>query len=102
MGHDNHSTPADNKPKAPFRAAFWLIVILAGLFVAAVNFITVMSHDDGGHGATSEHSAPAHGEQVDHSSTADEVTKHGDHDKVDEHATPATTDSVTATEEAHH
>lgn len=100
MGHDNHSAPTDKKPTASFRASFWLIVILAGLFVAAVNFISVMSHDEeAGHG--SEHAAPAHTEQVEHSSTADDDNRHDKYDRVEEHASPASHDSVTATEETH-
>jgi hypothetical protein len=38
-------------------------VILAGLFIAAVNFVRIMGHDDeGGHGTehATEHAAPAH------------------------------------------
>lgn len=60
MSHDSHSTPseANSKPTFSFGSAFWLVVILVGLFVAAVNFVSVMSHDDGGH--DTGHGAPAH------------------------------------------
>ena len=39
------------------------MIILAVLFISAVNFVKVMSHDDGGHGDaghSTEHAAPAH------------------------------------------
>lgn len=63
MSHDTHTTSQNsNNPTTGFRSSFWLVVILASLFIAAVNFVGVMSHDsEEGHG---EHAteAPAHGE----------------------------------------
>ena len=67
--HDTHHAPAEDRPTSSFRSAYWFVIILAGLFVAAVNFVSVMSHDDaeghgGGHEATT---APArHEEKVSH------------------------------------
>lgn len=94
--HQHHST--ENKPKTALNSSFWFVLILAGLFIAAVNFINVMSHDDEGHGnghdthethtpagheaATgAEHEAPAAG----HDSAA------GEHGGDNGHAAPAET-----------
>jgi hypothetical protein len=58
MSHDTHSShTADKRSIASFRSAFWLIIILAGLFVAAVNFVKVESSEtEEGHGtAATEH-----------------------------------------------
>lgn len=57
MSHDthhdaHHHAPVDTKPTTSFTASFWFVIILAGLFIAAVNFVGVMSHDsEGGHEA---------------------------------------------------
>jgi hypothetical protein len=49
--HDTHHQAAETKPTTSFRSSVWFMIILAGLFVAAVNFVNVMSHDEGeGHG----------------------------------------------------
>lgn len=54
MSHETHH-PSDKTPKTSSSSAFWFVLILAGLFVAAVNFVNVMGHDEGGgHGATHE------------------------------------------------
>ncbi|MCB9046385.1 MAG: hypothetical protein H6550_09615 [Chitinophagales bacterium] len=61
MSHDTHHAPADSKPGSSFISSIWFMLLLAGLFVAAVNFVEIMGHDDGGHGEhATEHAAPAH------------------------------------------
>lgn len=50
MSHETHR-PTSNKPTTSFSASFWFVVILAGLFIAAVNFVNVMGHDEGHEGA---------------------------------------------------
>ncbi|RYE21515.1 MAG: hypothetical protein EOP51_15445, partial [Sphingobacteriales bacterium] len=60
--HDTHHP--ENKPEVSFRSSVWLVIILAGLFVAAVNFVSVMGHDEeghGGHGEAHQTEAAAHG-----------------------------------------
>ncbi|MCB0699491.1 MAG: hypothetical protein H6551_13300 [Chitinophagales bacterium] len=48
MGHNTgHSN--ENNTKTPSRSSYWFMFILAGVFIAAVNFVSVMSHDEGGH-----------------------------------------------------
>ncbi len=69
MGHDthhdtHHTVSERTQSTTSFGSAFFFVLILAGLFIAAVNFVNVMGHDDeGGHdsGHTTEHAAPAHG-----------------------------------------
>lgn len=66
MSHETiHTTNANKKISTSFYSSFWFVVLLAGLFVAAVNFVRVMSHDDGGHG--SGHSTEAHHNPAGHS-----------------------------------
>ena len=50
MAHETHHH-ADNSPKTSYNSALWFVIILVGLFVAAVNFINVMGGDEAGHGA---------------------------------------------------
>jgi hypothetical protein len=59
--HESNHAQADNKPNTSSSASFWFVIILIGLFISAVNFVSVMSHDTGGHGEghSTEHSAPA-------------------------------------------
>jgi hypothetical protein len=58
MSHETHH-PVDNRPGTSFKSSFWFVIILVGLFIAAVNFVNVMGHDEPegaaaheGHGAT--------------------------------------------------
>ena len=64
MAHETHHDAHQQETKkisSNFSSSFWFVIIVVGLFVAAVNFVGVMSHDDGGHGAHGEaHEAPAH------------------------------------------
>lgn len=63
MSHDthHHAAPVDNRPGSSFTSSIWFVLLLAGLFIAAINFVDVMSHSDGGHDAHgTEHTAPAH------------------------------------------
>lgn len=47
MSHDTHTShDLDNRPTTSFRSAFWLVIILAGLFIAAVNFVKIESSSD--------------------------------------------------------
>ncbi|WP_123985224.1 hypothetical protein [Taibaiella soli] len=83
MAHETHhesSHGTEIKSKTAMSASFWFVLILAGLFIAAVNFVNVESNtkEEGEgvkteevHGATSEtpaaehateeHAAPAEG-----------------------------------------
>ncbi len=65
---------ASEKPNASSSAAFWAVLIFVGLIIGFINFVQVMSHDEGhggGHGTTTEHQAPGadhatHGEEAHH------------------------------------
>lgn len=64
MAHDthhdtNHASSEMKKSATSYRSAFWFVIILVGLFIAAVNFVNVMGHDEGeGHeGHATEHAS---------------------------------------------
>lgn len=105
--HDAHAhhAPADTRPTSSYRAAYWFVIILAGLFIAAVNFVGVMSHDEGGHGGhDTEAPSAQHGQPASHH--APEAT--GGHDDMGPtHATgaqgegAANTDSATGAHPQH-
>jgi hypothetical protein len=95
--NDSHSS-GELKSKTAFRSSFWFVLILVGLFIAALNFIEVMGHGEEEHeghekmeatssqtlkeesglgrpaeeGAATEHSAPA----VGHDSAVHEEPHH--------------------------
>jgi hypothetical protein len=103
--HDAHAhhAPADARPTSSYRAAFWFVIILAGLFIAAINFVGVMSHDDGGHGGGHGTEAGAqHGQPAGHH---EPEAKSGHDDIGPSHATGAQGEGAstdTAHTEAHH
>ena len=43
--HTAHS--GELKSKTAFVSSFWFVIILVGLFIAAVNFVRIMSNDEG-------------------------------------------------------
>jgi len=59
----NHSTnhPADNRPVVSFASAFWVVIILVGVFICAFNFVKTMSKEgeEGKEGAKTEMAKPA-------------------------------------------
>lgn len=60
--HDTHHQPAEATPTTSFRSSVWFVIILAGLFIAAVNFVNVMGHDEGeGHGSEAHHTESVSG-----------------------------------------
>jgi hypothetical protein len=67
MTHENPNK--DNKYGTAFRSSFWFVVILAGLFIAAVNFVDVMGHDE-----ESEHGSGHTTEAVHGGATHEEAT----------------------------
>lgn len=56
MSHETHGT-GENKTIISFKNSFWLVVIIVGLFIAALNFIQAQ---DGGHGEGHGTEAKAH------------------------------------------
>jgi hypothetical protein len=66
MAHDIHhdtDQPASEirKSTISYRSAFWFTIILAGLFIAAVNFVNIMgkSGEEEGHNNNVEHATEA-------------------------------------------
>jgi hypothetical protein len=51
MSHETHHNTEKTPTATPFKSSFWFVIILVGLFIAAVNFVNVMGHHDGGHEA---------------------------------------------------
>ena len=45
--HQHHGHTQEGKPKTAFSASFWLVIIIAGLFIAALNFIQAESSHEG-------------------------------------------------------
>ena len=98
--HDttHHGTSDQERSKSSFSASFWIVIILVGLFIAALNFINVMGHDEeGGHGGPATHEAattPAHEGEAD--------AKHAEHADAQHKQEGAAAHDSTATEAAHH
>ena len=45
--HHEGETASEIKSKTAFISSFWFVIILVGLFIAALNFINVMGSDQG-------------------------------------------------------
>lgn len=91
MSHDtHHGHSTENKAKISFGNGFWLVIILVGLFVAALNFIQVESAGEG-HGGHGEAIHEAHGGAHHEAAPAAGHNSHGEEAVKDEHAagTPA-------------
>ncbi len=78
MSHDTHNAHSkENKAVISFGNAFWLVIIIVGLFIAALNFIQVESASSGeGHGHEATHGGH-------------EAAAHEGHEAAAEHATEA-------------
>lgn len=62
MSHDtHHGHGTENKAKISFGNSFWLVIILVGLFIAAINFVQVESAGEGHEGGHGEATHEAHG-----------------------------------------
>lgn len=83
MSHDTQKT---NESRTPSTSSIAFGALIIFLFVAMVNFVNVMSHDEegGDHGAehATEHAAPAHHKEDGHHDT----TEHHDEDSHEEAA----------------
>ncbi len=45
--HEDHGQVERAKSKTSFQSSFWFVIILVGLFIAALNFVNVASHEKG-------------------------------------------------------
>lgn len=82
MSHETHSTPGNKRPIIEFRTALLFVLILAGLFIAALAFISSMSGDsEGGHGDAqhAEATMPGHGDGNTHGEVTEGHEAGGDH-----------------------
>ncbi len=48
--HDDSHKTGEMKSKTAFRSSFWFVIILVGVFIAALNFIKVEGGESEGHG----------------------------------------------------
>jgi hypothetical protein len=91
---DSHST-GEIKSKTAFVSSFWFVLILVGLFIAALNFIEVMGHSEG-------HSQGHQNHEATSSQTLKRETGLGreDEDTTQHHS--AVPEKTTTGNEAHH
>jgi hypothetical protein len=76
MSH-HHETPKDTSSKPSLVAPFFLVAIVAGLFIAIVNFVSAMSEHEGGHETTEHVVAPEHAAaDTTHTATEDPTATH--------------------------
>ena len=63
MAHETHNSGSSEKDKSivSFKSSFWLVVILVGLFVAALNFVKVMGTHEESKGEKAEATEEMHG-----------------------------------------
>jgi cytoskeletal protein RodZ len=65
MSHDSHhGHTKENKTIISFKSSFWLILIIVGLFVAALNFIQAESGKEEGEKAKTEEHHGAEGKEA--------------------------------------
>jgi len=79
--HHNAETEDRKKSKSSFSSSFWFVFILAGLFIASLNFIKVMSHGEEAHAtATHTEATEAHEPAAHHEATPAVSTDTAHHD----------------------
>jgi hypothetical protein len=87
MSDTHHAHSTENKTIISFKNSFWLVVILVGLFIAALNFVQAESAPAAaGHGGHDAHGAPAH---ADHKAAADHAAPAGEAHAPEAHGTEA-------------
>ncbi|MES2702073.1 MAG: hypothetical protein V4649_05510 [Bacteroidota bacterium] len=90
MSHDtHHSHSKENKTVISFKNSFWLVVIIVGLFVAALNFIQAQSGTEGAHGTHDARQDGAHGKLMMESNAGHTGSKSDIHQPEAEQATEA-------------
>jgi hypothetical protein len=83
MSHESHTESGAGRvhTKVSFSSSFWLVIILVGLFISALNFIQAQKGGEGheGHGATKEHAgSEGHGDaKHEEHGAATEAGSHG-------------------------
>lgn len=82
MSHDTNNTESKSI-KSSYGSSILFMLLIAFLFISAVNFVEIMSHEDGGHGEehTTEHAAPAHHDGGHDAMHADEHHGEDHHDE---------------------
>lgn len=100
MSHDTHGAPGpSNRTVISFKNSFWLVVILVGLFIAALNFVQAESEpEEGGHEATHE----MHHATGEHAAAPAEAHEAAATEAEGKEATEAKPAAEAPKEEAHH
>ena len=95
MSHDTHNGHStENKTIISFKSSFWLIIILVGVFVAALNFIQAESGGEEGHEGHGEathemhHAAGHEGHEATHEGGKEDAN--GEAAKTEKSASPPT------------
>lgn len=80
MSHDTHSQLSETKTTSTsFRSAFWFVILLAGLFIAAVNFVNVMGHsEEHGEGHEATATEQTHEMKQEHEAAKPAAEEHGE------------------------
>lgn len=69
MSHESHHHQPVDKPSTSFPSAIWLVLVIVGLFLAAVNFVSAMSSDhESGSGHEAKHEMHQNGSEATHES----------------------------------
>jgi hypothetical protein len=95
--HDDSHSSGELKSKTAFRSSFWFVLILVGLFIAALNFIEVMGHGEEGHEGHEKMEATSSETLKEESGLGRPAEEH-----ATEHAMPATAHDSAVHEEPHH
>jgi len=100
--HDaTHHHPAEEpRSKTSFTASFWLVVILVGLFIASLNFINAMHHEDHSNVTIIKDPISHKPAMEEAQATAPVSEAHEGHESHE--ATVPATDTLPAAEAAHH
>ncbi|GAA4467910.1 hypothetical protein GCM10023093_24520 [Nemorincola caseinilytica] len=86
MGHDTHGHSTENKAIISFGNGLWLVIILVGLFIAALNFVQVESASEGHGEATHEtHHGAAGGHEAAPAAHHDAAPKNETHEAEGAH-----------------
>ena len=77
MAHETNNATHSDKDKTiiSFKSSFWLIVIIVGLFIAALNFIKVMGNGEEGNGGKKEASGEMQGTKSGEATESNKMTE---------------------------
>ena len=102
MSHDTHSGHSkENKTIISFKNSFWLIIILVGLFIAALNFVQAESGAEEGEGHEGAKTEATHETTKGGHEAAKEGEKKEEHAEASKTEAPKTEAAPAAAETEH-